>query len=339
MGVKNNKTFVQDTQERVSIASPTPAPDPTADWISYVNDKDGYSIKYPTDWGSEKCPPGGTDNQIIYICSSEKFGNAIEPVSYYIWISKVTQLDNQWAYKQDSISGLAAFRTIDIPSRSGAESVFFKANDNSYISISFTPYDLQNPFTQQDRFYKTFNQILSTFKFTDSEAIVSPSPTPTPLSAYHIIQGSSLNTYTNNVYSFSFNFPKSLFLYNSQSNSEYAGFLQKQGNINALRMYVDVFKNPNDLSLEEVEAKYNLKKNQGNEYALENTTINGKDAIIVAGNKSMRELCNYNDDQKRRVVVAALVKGSKYVLVFNTNNTCETFQEDWVSDIVNSVKL
>ena len=186
---------------------------------------------------------------------------------------------------------------------------------------------------------KIFDQILSTFKFTDSEAIVSPSPTPTPLSAYHITQGSSLNTYTNNVYSFSFNFPKSLFLYNSQSNSEYAGFLQKQGNINALRMYVDVFKNPNDLSLEEVEAKYNLKKNQGNEYALENTTINGKDAIIVAGNKSMRELCNYNDDQKRRVVVAALVKGSKYVLVFNTNNTCETFQEDWVSDIVNSVKL
>src|SRR3989344_6163826 len=175
LGVKNNKTFVQDVRDEIAASSPTPLPtevstkegDPTADWISYANDKDGYSIKYPTDWGSEKCPPGGTDNQIIYICSSEKFGNAIEPVSYYIWISKVTQLDNQWAYKQDSISGLAAFRTIDIPSRSGAESVFFKANDNSYISISFTPYDLQNPFTQQDRFYKTFNQILSTFRFSN----------------------------------------------------------------------------------------------------------------------------------------------------------------------------
>lgn len=182
------------------------------------------------------------------------------------------------------------------------------------------------------------NQILSTFKFTDQKLVSTSVPTPTPL-PYQITQGNSINTYTNNVYNFSFNFPKPLFIYNSQSTNEYASFLERQGNINAIRMTVELFKNPNNLNLEEVEAKYNLKVNNNQAFDLEKTTISGKETMVVAGSKSMRELCNYDDDLKRRIVLAALIKSSGYVLIFSANNTCDTFKTDWFSPIVSSIEL
>ena len=355
LGLKGTKNIIQDaTQKKLAVVSPIPTLDQTANpdsiganWKTYLNSANGFSFRYPSNWIYQDYSKGNSNEIEIRfgkVLTEDHIGQTVPPYPAGDFVLSY-QKDNLSKIPEDFVKDYSSVSKTKLVEVSGiqATQIFYSGSaSGDSMTIILKKDDLVYKFSIPESVssrLSIFDQILSTFKFTDSEAIVSSSPTPTPLSAYHITQGSSLNTYTNNVYSFSFNFPKSLFLYNSQSNSEYAGFLQKQGNINALRMYVDVFKNLNDLSLEEVEAKYNLKKNQGNEYALENTTINGKDAIIVAGNKSMRELCNYNDDQKRRVVVAALVKGSKYVLVFNTNNTCETFQEDWVSDIVNSVKL
>src|SRR3989344_5147953 len=56
LGVKNNKTFVQDVRDEIAASSPTPLPtevstkegDPTADWKSYTSAD--YSIKFPPSW-------------------------------------------------------------------------------------------------------------------------------------------------------------------------------------------------------------------------------------------------------------------------------------------------
>lgn len=350
LGAKSNKTIVQDSQKKIVAVSPTATPDPTANWKTYINAGAGYSFKYPNDYQVMENQKKSVDGVTVNTPNTTTVLSSILPnlnTNMQIGIhyeSQLSDLSGDDVAKKLGLSTTAT--TYNINGKSGF--IFTDTRLGAYGStiIYIITNNKSYTFTIEShasyaQYKKYLDQILSTFKFTDNEAIVSPTPTPTPtpLPAYQIIQRSSLNTYTNNVYNFSFNFPKSLFLYSGQSNSEYAGFLQKQGNINALRMYVDVFKNPNNLSLEEVEDKYNLKVNQGNIYALEKTTTNGKETLIVAGNKSMRELCSYNDDQKRRVVVAALVKGPKYVLVFNTNNTCETFQEDWFSGIVNSVRL
>lgn len=172
------------------LPTPTPTLDSTANWKTYTNTKHAYEIKHPIDWSSDKCPQGfgGEDkyNDTVYICSSQKIGNDIEPIMYFLWITKYTNLQQKefkelvtegmsqsmkdgFNYTTDQINGLVVLRTTSLPSRSGAESAFFKDRDGNYISISFTPFDKQNPFPQQDNFYQIFNQILQTFRFLDNK--------------------------------------------------------------------------------------------------------------------------------------------------------------------------
>ena len=144
--------------------------DETANWKTYTNINAGYSLNFPNGWGQEMCPSsfGDPNDSAIYICSEESFGE-VEPVFYYIWIDSNQSLPkiNEARYHQETINNLTVYRTKDLPSGSGAESVFFKGNESSYVEIGFTPYDENNPFQDQDRFYKTFGQILSTFQFID----------------------------------------------------------------------------------------------------------------------------------------------------------------------------
>lgn len=326
--------FCDGTGQCVYYGPIKPGPlktDETANWKTYVNENLKFSVKYPNSW-SEKAPVANNDTTLVYLNSDESIGQGSEPIKYYVWITAENLPNVQMS--RELIGEHIVYKTDQLPSRSGALNAFITRDDKKYVSISLTPYDLKQPFPSQDKYVNIFNQILDTFKFTDQK--FAPTPTPLP---YQIIQGNSVNTYMNNVYNFSFNFPKSLFIYNSQSNNEYAGFLEKQGNINAIRMTVEIFKNPNNLTLEEVEAKYNLKVSNNQAFDLEKTAISGKEAIIVAGNKSMRQLCNYDDDQQRRVALAALVKGSNFVLIFSANNTCDTFKTDWFSPIISSIRL
>lgn len=166
---------------------PTPAESTTstemANWKTYTNTYLGYSLKYPPDWILSDSG-GGT-----IIKASEAIGSGPEPVEYFIWFSLyenpqhksfkevVTTIEglpkdvqDKFEYSADQIAGFPVYRTTSLPSAHGAESVFFTDSKGNYIEVAFNPYSKQNPWPQQDRFYKIFGQILSTFRFLGSES-------------------------------------------------------------------------------------------------------------------------------------------------------------------------
>lgn len=312
--------------------SPTPTSDPTLNWKTYTNTFTNYQIKYPVQWEAID-KTGALQSSGFYITFSDPLGEDKNSLALFSGKTTARGLEGLKKLSEENILvvDIEAKKYTYIPTLSSEQT-------SRTIIVDFeknaTHYSLQ--FDISDGKLNLIDQILSTFKFTQ----LAPTPTPTPtIPAYQVTGGNQFNIYTNNVYSLSFNFPKSLFIYNSQSSSENASFLEKQGDVNAVRMGVEVFKNPNNLTLEQVEAKENLKVRYDQTFDLEKTTISGREALLVAGNKSMRELCNFDDDQKRRIVLAALVKGSNFVLIFTTNNTCDTFRTDWFNTVTSSINL
>lgn len=145
--------------------SPTPPPvgGPTANWKTYEGK--GFSFKYPTEFANEKCPKGAFSTSLC----TDGLDKSIEPIFYYIDFQNESVLPQikglKINYKEETINGVSVLRTNDLPSRSGAETVYFKNPNGDYVSVLFTPYDKQNSFPQQEKYYNLFGQILSTFKF------------------------------------------------------------------------------------------------------------------------------------------------------------------------------
>lgn len=145
--------------------SPTPTPDPTANWKTYTNAKIGFQVKYPALW-VERDVVSSNDSNLVYLNSNESFGSGVEPLQYYVWISAEDKLPNVSLIKE-KIGNYNAYKTSELPSRLGSLSVFITKDGKKFISISITPYDLKQPFESQSRYIDIFNLMLSTFKFTN----------------------------------------------------------------------------------------------------------------------------------------------------------------------------
>lgn len=165
-------------------------------------------------------------------------------------------------------------------------------------------------------------------------ATINPTPTPIP---YLLQSAVSDNIYINNVYSFSMHLPKSLFFYNSQTAVDNTSFLENQDGTNAVRFGFEIVKE--NRTLEEIAKSRGLNQHIGLEYNLEKATLSGFEAIFVTADKSMRELCNYNSDEKKRRVVAFLIRNKSYTLILTSNDTCKTFQNNWFEPIATSVSF
>lgn len=175
-GAKQNVSLSQNKQKIVpTIAqiSPTSLPteisakvnDPTANWKTYVNTKIGFQIRYPKNW-LESEPVSDKDNTLVYVNSNESFGAGPEPLKYYVYVAEENSLPAVSFVKQ-VVGNYTFYKTKDLPSRSGALSAFVEDNNKKYISISLAPYDERQPFESQDKYITIFDQILSTFKFTN----------------------------------------------------------------------------------------------------------------------------------------------------------------------------
>jgi len=157
----------------------------TANWKTYINTKYGYSIKYPTGWiVDDQCmaknPPMGCSQSQVYINSLEKkkfnVGGQDININYSISIIKTDRdprdttglmayYNPPGGYKEDKINNIDVLESLGM---NNTLEFFFKKGENNYIFLSFGPYSKDSkktPFPEQERFYKTFNQILSTFRF------------------------------------------------------------------------------------------------------------------------------------------------------------------------------
>lgn len=170
-------SYLGENLSQISLPAPkalvTPAPTntkETANWKTYTNSKYGYSIKYPSQWNTNSPPSGPgiligqgpNEDQINIDTSLTK--NAIMVES-----CKQTQqvfLDNIPASRCEFTQEISGERGVVYNPPIVSKTVYIEALHNGqYYSIVLTSDETSDKF-------KIFNQILSTFKFTDqNEAI------------------------------------------------------------------------------------------------------------------------------------------------------------------------
>lgn len=150
--------------------TPTPAPitqDETANWKTYTDSKYNYSVSYPNNWTYElsllpyqqaeslglHSPPKNTDPNDPTRFSDTAFIQITASTGDYSSIG----INKEWT-TNTSIAGLDAYKKLTPATNqaSAQELVAFKKGDQYFIAfMSYT----------KPEFVKTFDQILSTFKF------------------------------------------------------------------------------------------------------------------------------------------------------------------------------
>lgn len=188
-----------------STSVPTPLPsitsvkeyDPTANWRTYTNTKYGFSIKYPLDKGFEINEE--LQNSIFIAAPQSDYGLVIS-------IDKNPEVLNlmDWLRKQDfasiQINGKPLkFSDLTITNKTVAEYsglevsgpipsyILISSQDKKYI-FKISGYTLEE---------KLFNQILSTFKFLDTQT-TQTTPTPVVPTGWkpHYYKSQALTIYT-----------------------------------------------------------------------------------------------------------------------------------------------
>lgn len=157
--ISSDKDSIEMAKQILSTFKFTDSAD-TSIWKTYIGD--GFTFKYPDAFSHANCP---ASFDATALCSEKQTGGT-DPVYYYISSSVESSLPQKYKYESIKVNEVSGFKTLDVPSRSGTESIFIKNNENSYLDIFFTPFDKDAPFPNQDKFQTIFSQILSTFKFT-----------------------------------------------------------------------------------------------------------------------------------------------------------------------------
>lgn len=196
LGVKQNKTSVQkQTNSTIAKTSPTPAPDPTANWKIYANNASKYEIKYPAtaklatfssdsqfwiylDKNYTSMSQGESLKQSFSVSITEIYGSAKKDFKDFFkdYINIQIGYEDSTSSPEPAIKNYPAFENNSLITPSGMKilQVFVQSPDkSSYVVLSLLPYDPHGAFENQDGALAIFKQILSTFKFTSQKQIDS----------------------------------------------------------------------------------------------------------------------------------------------------------------------
>jgi len=184
------------TQIPISTVEPTPVPNPTENWKTYMNDKYGFEFEYPDDLNNKCCEEysdslygmakvitlaqkldtdfeGGAE---IYngLTISLALNKTNTPLDTFVEDQKIKNL--QRFYGEDQLkTALSKIKTTRV-GIAGQEGLLITNQPVLNIDIIYLPIQNNKYFIsiykseEHDKeFDKTFDQILSTFKFLDSE--------------------------------------------------------------------------------------------------------------------------------------------------------------------------
>ena len=175
--------------------------DTTADWKTYSNAQYGFEFKYPSDWSVRDDSNGDPNPQTKFstIRISKNLTDA--DVSYAEFTSSLTRdtgIENLKNPGLDiSVGGIAWHTNHDMTGLGAThDSLLLNTSyQNKFYEIGLYPYE-------ETGGSSTLNQILSTFKFTDSTADTS-----------------TWKTYANEQYGFSLNYPPNWYKLESDSHN------------------------------------------------------------------------------------------------------------------------
>lgn len=167
-----NTLFMESKKTILPISTPSPTPDPTANWKIITIIKDGYSFKYPSDWnlfisGDEEFTTLGDDVQSITLLSPEDSpkeglhfyvsenpkGLSLEEFSKTVWNIDTT---NSKPIQVDGVYGLLTGSNLATIVVKNGQKVY-----QIWNNINFDYRSTLKPFSG------IAGQILSTFQFTE----------------------------------------------------------------------------------------------------------------------------------------------------------------------------
>lgn len=149
----------------------------TAGWKAYANSQYGFEFEYPADWVfSESKIAEGAKNDLkmgVWVVGSPK-GKTFLSEESSVYPIVVTAYDKPFDYNQYSGGGNNP-KVIN-----GTEFIEFNIKGTTYPDSHFFILDLKNRYIQitddtkstDSKLASTFNQILSTFKFTNAQPVV-----------------------------------------------------------------------------------------------------------------------------------------------------------------------
>ncbi len=150
--------------------SPKPTTDPVADWKTYTNDKYNFSFKYPSGWDYREVS-SKTQNTIDYLQVTLAKSEHFSPIpkgnpSVMISITETTDESKLSVYQITEV-----IKTIVIGGMTAEEREHKTPTvDSKYITFfrNNVAYEFESRMHSQDSEHQSiFDQILSTFKFTN----------------------------------------------------------------------------------------------------------------------------------------------------------------------------
>jgi len=159
------KQLSESRIQNLATQTPTPTPDPTANWKTYTDTKLGFSFKYHPEW-----VVAIDDSGLIYL-NNKKVNSTITKTDQVFFTIKIEEDANEANWLKNKLNETrnsnieninnVKYEITDLRSHSigGYSYMTAKtANRNSIITFGLSNADVE--------IY--FDQILSTFKFTDS---------------------------------------------------------------------------------------------------------------------------------------------------------------------------
>jgi len=204
--------YIQNWSDQYSqVVLPSATQNPTAGWQTYSNSKYGFELKYPIGWRIESC---SRDDRVVINGRCDSDGQTIA-----INISKESEFTKFVNYmrttkdveSKSTIAGISALHFTSMP-EGGTSGVIEKGaiiqnylfiKDHNFFQINFTSQSVGGNQPIDRDWNKTFNLILSTFKFTNTVADTS-----------------TWKTYANTKYNYSIKYPTNWKLETTNSNTD-----------------------------------------------------------------------------------------------------------------------
>ena len=185
----------QQTQEASTLPISTFVSDPTADWKTYTNTKFGFSFKYPKDLSyiydqSDQYSETGINNAMILLQNFDGSKPRTETEQDFQIIVYIANKngnfnleDPQGEQSETVINGVRVIRASTTQKWVSVPTLFFQSSPNK-IAVQ-----LSNPNSTNKTW---FDQILTTFKFTESNTVTTPLPVSCTMDAKICPDGSAV---------------------------------------------------------------------------------------------------------------------------------------------------
>ncbi len=153
----------------VQAPSPVPTIDPTASWKTYTNMRYKFTFNYPSQWIENN----NSESALVYFTMQQNdrpinvllIINAYQATSFENWIQSKSVVNrytsgnqNEVSYKDFLLGNIKSYEMINYPSEGGCTRIFAVYHNGNVFEIEKGGGTCNMP-------EKTFDQILSTFKF------------------------------------------------------------------------------------------------------------------------------------------------------------------------------